>query len=97
MSMRIGTLFKTRKKLPKPQPNLRALAHDLNNLMMTIDGYTGFLKEDLSDKPELAAYADKVLEAARQAERLIRQLDADECDDVNGEDFDIDDAYHSAS
>ena len=76
MSIRITRFFATFKKQSHTEPDLRRIAHDLNNLMMTVDGYSGFLKEDLHDRPELQQYADKISEAALQAGRIIRELES---------------------
>jgi signal transduction histidine kinase len=55
-------------------PPLRAIAHDLNNLLTAISGYGNLLaiSEDLTD--EARRDATEIVDAAAQAVILVRQL-----------------------
>lgn len=50
------------------------IAHDFNNLLTGIMGYSDLLHEELQDRPQLAEYAETVLETARRAAELTGQL-----------------------
>jgi two-component system cell cycle sensor histidine kinase/response regulator CckA len=49
------------------------VAHDLNNAMMAVGGYAGFITTDSHD-PEAVANAQKIIGAADGASRMTRQL-----------------------
>jgi PAS domain S-box-containing protein len=49
------------------------VAHDLNNAMMAVGGYAGFIANDSSDQ-DAVANAQKIMGAADQASRMTRQL-----------------------
>ena len=56
-------------------PSLRAIAHDLNNLLTAISGYGNLLV--MSDVPEEARRdASEIVDAAADAVGLVRQLQA---------------------
>jgi PAS domain S-box-containing protein len=50
------------------------VAHDFNNLLTVIFGYAEAIRAEAGDQQELAAQADQVLDAAKRASRLTRQL-----------------------
>ena len=50
------------------------VAHDFNNILAAINGYTGFLIEDLSDRPEEQKFANKIMAATQQAKKLVDQI-----------------------
>ena len=49
-------------------------AHNINNLMGTVIGYTDLLRENLSHEDNAYKYTDKVLEASQRAADLARDL-----------------------
>lgn len=49
------------------------VAHELNNAMMAVGGYAGFIASD-SDDPEAVANARRVIDAATEASRMTGQL-----------------------
>lgn len=50
------------------------IAHDFNNALAAISGFAELLAEDLKDHPEQQRYADNILTAAAQSQRLIDQI-----------------------
>ena len=50
------------------------VAHDFNNQLTSIMGYSEILRERVSDDPEVTSLVDNVLLAARRAADLTRQL-----------------------
>lgn len=50
------------------------MAHDFNNVLAAIRGYSEFLYEDLSDRPNEKKYAQNILKACTQAKELIDQI-----------------------
>jgi signal transduction histidine kinase/CheY-like chemotaxis protein len=50
------------------------VAHDLNNLLSPIIGYSEMLQDELATQPEARAFADRVLEAGLRARDLVGQL-----------------------
>ena len=50
------------------------VAHDFNNILAAINGYTEFLIEDLNDRPEEQKFADKIMSATQQARQLVDQI-----------------------
>ena len=50
------------------------VAHDFNNLLQIIQGYTEILQESLPDTDQRKKYTSEVLQAARRASSLTKQL-----------------------
>jgi signal transduction histidine kinase len=50
------------------------MAHDLNNMLMPIAAYSEMLKSRLADDPIGCEQLDKMLEAARRAEKLVGEV-----------------------
>lgn len=50
------------------------VAHDYNNILGIISGYSELLKEQLGDKPKLAKYAQDISRAARRGAVLTKRL-----------------------
>ncbi|MCF8495866.1 MAG: response regulator [Alphaproteobacteria bacterium] len=50
------------------------IAHDFNNILAAIDGYAGFLTEDLDENTAEAGFARNILKASAQARGLIDQI-----------------------
>jgi PAS domain S-box-containing protein len=50
------------------------VAHDFNNLLMVIQGCSGFMDEELPDDSPLREDLNDIIEAAKKAEVLTRQL-----------------------
>jgi CheY-like chemotaxis protein/nitrogen-specific signal transduction histidine kinase len=50
------------------------IAHDYNNLLGIIHGYSELLKEHLSDQPKLVKYASNIHHAAERGARLTKKL-----------------------
>lgn len=50
------------------------VAHDFNNILAAINGYTEFLIEDLSDRPAEQKFAKKIMSATEQARALVDQI-----------------------
>jgi signal transduction histidine kinase len=50
------------------------VAHDFNNILMVVEGYSTLLMEKLADQPELLEHAREVQSAARRAAHLVQQL-----------------------
>ena len=61
-----------------PKETKRAQIHELNNLIMTIQGFADFLCEDLQAESRLQGYAEKILTAAEQAGTIISEVFVDE-------------------
>jgi signal transduction histidine kinase len=55
---------------------LRAIAHDLNNLLTAISGYGSLLASSDDVAPEARRDAREIVEAAGRAVVLVRQLHA---------------------
>jgi signal transduction histidine kinase len=55
-------------------PSLRAIAHDLNNLLTAISGYGNLLVMDESVPAEARRDAGEIVDAAAHAVGLVRQL-----------------------
>ena len=53
---------------------IREIYHDLNNLMASIRGYAEFLTEDLETDSEPLIFAQKLLTASEQAQKIIEKL-----------------------
>jgi signal transduction histidine kinase len=56
-----------------PRP-LRAIAHDLNNLLTAISGYGSLLATDARVPVDSQRDASEIVDAASRAVRLVRQL-----------------------
>jgi signal transduction histidine kinase/ActR/RegA family two-component response regulator len=50
------------------------IAHDFNNVLAAINGYTELAKMDVTDNPLVSEYLDAVLQGARRATDLVRQI-----------------------
>ena len=50
------------------------VAHDFNNVLMSIQGYANFLREDLAPDSSERAYAEKILSDSQRAAALVAQL-----------------------
>ncbi|MGA1867971.1 MAG: ATP-binding protein [bacterium] len=50
------------------------VAHDFNNILTTIMGYTELLLSNLKDRPQLHLYAENIKKAGKIASNLTRQL-----------------------
>ena len=61
----------------------KAQIHELNNLIMTIQGFADFLCEDLHPGSRLQGYAEKILTAAEQAGTIINESFHDEEENQN--------------
>jgi signal transduction histidine kinase len=55
-------------------PPLRAIAHDLNNLLTAISGYGSLLASDDHLPAEARRDAGEIVDAASRAVALVRQL-----------------------
>lgn len=51
-----------------------SVAHDFNNIIAAIKGYTSFLKEDIPDEPNLHNSLDKIQEASERAQELVKNI-----------------------
>jgi signal transduction histidine kinase/FixJ family two-component response regulator len=50
------------------------IAHDFNNIVASIKGYAGFLREDLTGDLRLRDFADRILLSTEKAEELILNI-----------------------
>jgi hypothetical protein len=50
------------------------VAHDFNNLITAIQGYTDLIRREVAHDPRLAGWCDEVLRAGQRAASLTRQL-----------------------
>ncbi len=50
------------------------IAHDYNNILMVILGFTELLKARLASTPDLLAYMEKIEKSARRADALTQQM-----------------------
>lgn len=50
------------------------IAHDFNNSLAAISGFAELLAEDLKSRPEQQGYAEKILTATAQSQKLIDQI-----------------------
>jgi len=50
------------------------VAHDFNNILMVISGYSSVLNEALSSEPKLRGHVEQILKAGERAASLTRQL-----------------------
>jgi signal transduction histidine kinase len=50
------------------------IAHDLNNLLAAVDGYAGFVAQDVTDQPQVLADITEVRDAARKGAAFSRRL-----------------------
>ncbi|MCO4821609.1 MAG: response regulator [Flavobacteriaceae bacterium] len=51
-----------------------SVAHDFNNIIAAIKGYTSFLKEDLPDDASLHNSVDKIQEASERAQEMVKNI-----------------------
>jgi len=56
------------------RPDLRAIAHDLNNLLTAISGYASLLALNEDAPPDVKRDAEEIVGAAARAVQLVRQL-----------------------
>ena len=56
------------------RPDLRAIAHDLNNLLTAISGYASLLALNEDAPAEVKRDAEEIVGAAARAVQLVRQL-----------------------
>ena len=68
-------LFALRQQ--RSDPDVQAIAHDLNNLLTAISGYAGLLAGDDSASAEVKRDAAEIVEAAARAVALVRRLRGD--------------------
>jgi signal transduction histidine kinase/ActR/RegA family two-component response regulator len=50
------------------------IAHDFNNIIGAIVGYTELAKMDVGESPQVVAHLDQVLQGAKRAAELVRQI-----------------------
>ncbi len=50
------------------------IAHDFNNIIAAILGYSGFLVDDLNDRPELRTYAERITQSAKRGSDIIENI-----------------------
>jgi len=50
------------------------IAHDYNNMLGVILGYSDLLKSKLTEQPKLAGYADHILHASKRGAKLTKKL-----------------------
>ena len=50
------------------------MVHDLNNVLAAMNGYAGFLKEDIEEGTPQKEYAQNILKAGAQAKNLVDQM-----------------------
>ncbi len=50
------------------------VAHDYNNMLGVVLGYSDLLKEQLSEQPKLQAYVDKIIHAGERGAKLTKKL-----------------------
>jgi signal transduction histidine kinase len=55
-------------------PDVRAIAHDLNNLLTAIAGYASLLVTSEDASPDVHRDAGEIADAASRAIQLVRQL-----------------------
>jgi len=68
----VAHLFALRPK--EDRPDLKAIAHDLNNLLTAISGYASLLVAAEEAPPEVQRDAAEIVEAAALAVQLVRRL-----------------------
>jgi signal transduction histidine kinase len=68
----MANVFALRKQ--PAQPDVRAVVHDLNNLLTAIAGYAQLVREAECLTPEVRQDVDEIGEAAVRATRLVRSL-----------------------
>ena len=59
---------------PQNQPDLRAVAHDLNNLLTAISGYASLVVTNDGAPADVQRDAREIADAATQAASLVRGL-----------------------
>jgi len=50
------------------------IAHDYNNMLGVVLGYSGLLKDGLGDQPELQTYAEQITRAGERGAKLTKKL-----------------------
>ena len=65
-------LFALRQR--EGRADLDSIAHDLNNLLTAISGYSSLLSTNEDATPEMRRDAGEIAEAATRAAQLVRQL-----------------------
>jgi signal transduction histidine kinase len=68
----VAHLFELRQ--PENRPDVRAVAHDLNNLLTAISGYASLVVTNEHAPAEVQRDAREISDAATQAARLVRGL-----------------------
>ena len=58
------------------EPSAKTIAHDFNNILTAIMGYCEILKMDLETDGRSLHYLDLILEAAKKAADLSKQIGA---------------------
>ena len=59
---------------PQDGPDLRAIAHDLNNLLTAISGYASLVSTNEAAPVDVQRDAREIVDAAAQAARLVHGL-----------------------
>jgi signal transduction histidine kinase len=68
----VAHLFALRQ--PQDQPDLHAIAHDLNNLLTAISGYASLVVTNEEAPAEVQRDAAEIADAAKRAARLVHGL-----------------------
>lgn len=71
---RQDALFNNRQKMEALGQLTGGLAHDNNNMLAVVMGYSDLLKANLKDQPNLLKYVDKISLAAKRGADLSRKL-----------------------
>ena len=50
------------------------IAHDFNNIIAAILGYSGFLEDDLDDSSDLKVYAQRITQSAKRGSEIIQNI-----------------------
>ena len=59
---------------PQDRPDLRAIAHDLNNLLTAISGYASLVSTNEAAPVDVQRDAREIVDAAARAARLVHEL-----------------------
>jgi signal transduction histidine kinase len=68
----VARLFALRQD--EDRPDLRAIAHDLNNLLTAISGYASLIVSSDDAPPAVQRDAAEIVDAAARTAQLVRQL-----------------------